>query len=454
MTDPIALRVAARYKVAEASLWDAAIKEVGAFSKRYLSAKKLKEPLDSNGLKVLAGFAMSKKKPFVNWVKVCCPESLDKLADFYITDYMVDEVVSRKTTLEAFMQDLDKYRACIQDILNDVAPVAFNYGGFPIVNEHRMSDHFCRKVLEGVDYITALFKKHGCERLLNEGVNSIRVVPTSADLNSSPTASGTYNSASRQISLVGSIGKGQGGRFIAWVNEVFLHEFGHYVHLTYLAPEAREEWDNGWLGQAEGGGVLTVTQADRHRLFEILKSNSFNPQAAYGDLEPDDKARYLTWLGQCSLGAAVIEPSGKSVKPTRLGKEVLFMVKHPDRFPDYGPAGMKPSDVEFEQKKIDASMRRMGLDNPVVLKVPKDKAEIQNLEIVSDYGKTDAKEDFAETFVAFMGAPEKLTSTAKFRMQRALSLSGLYGKPVMKLADDPSVGVVAYRYLQASMHPR
>ena len=446
MTDPITLRVAARYKVAEVSLWDAAIKEVEAFNKRYAQAKKLKLPLDGKGLKVLMGFMPNKKKPFVNWVKVCCPESLDRLADTYITDFMVGEVVHDKTTIEAFMQDLDKYRACIQDILNDVAPASFTYNGFPIVNEYRMSSTFCRKTLEGVNYLRALFKKRGCEKLLNEGVSSIRLVPTNDGLNSSPNANGTYNSTSRQISLSGTIARGSMGRFIAWVNEVFLHEFGHYVHLTYLAPEAREEWDNGWMEQSEGGDVLTVNQADRHRLFELLKSDSYNVQATYGGLEPDDKARFLTWLGQCSLGAAVIEPSGKSVKPTRLGKDVLFMVKHPDRFPDYGPAGMKDSDREFEQKKIDASMRRMGLDNPVVLKVPKDAAEMQDLEIVSDYAKTNAKEDFAETFVVFMGAPERLTPTSKFRMQRALSLSGLYGKPVMRLADDPIVEAVVSRY--------
>jgi hypothetical protein len=47
------------------------------------------------------------------------------------------------------------------------------------------------------------------------------------------------------------------------------------------------------------------------------------------------------------------------------------------------------------------------------------------LEIVTDYGKQDKFEDFAETFMLFMVAPEKLTPTTKFRMQRALSLSGL-----------------------------
>jgi len=447
--DVLALRVAARYKKAadNSILWDAAVKEIEAFNKRYTQAKKVKEPLDSKGAKVLAGFTPSKKKPFVSWVKVCSPESVSKLADAYVTDYMVSNACNGRTSLPEFFRELDIYRACIQDILNDVAPASFTYGGFTVINEHRMSSTFCRKTLEGVDYITALFKKRGCERILKEGVSSIRVVPSNEGLNSSPNTNGTYNSDTKQISLSGSIARGKEGRFIAWVNEVFLHEFGHHVHLTYLAPEAREEWDSGWLEQSEEGGVLTVTQADRHRLFEILKSNSFNLQAAYGDLEPDDKARYLTWLGQSSLGATVAELNGKTVKPTRLGTEILFMVKHPDRFPDYGPAGMTPKDVEFEQKRIDASMRRMGLDNPVVLKVPKDKAELQNLDIVSDYGKTNAKEDFAETFVAFMGAPEKLSPTAKFRMQRALSLSGLYNKPVIRLADDPVVGLVIARWL-------
>jgi len=113
---------------------------------------------------------------------------------------------------------------------------------------------------------------------------------------------------------------------------------------------------------------------------------------------------------------------------------------------------MKPSDVEFEKKKITEAIDRLGLDNPIVLEVPKGKSEMSDLGIVSDYGATDEQEDFAETFVAFMSAPEKLTPTSKFRMQRALSLSGLYGKPVMRLAEDLIVDAVAHRYLQASGH--
>ncbi len=65
---------------------------------------------------------------------------------------------------------------------------------------------------------------------------------------------------------------------------------------------------------------------------------------------------------------------------------------------------------------------------------PKRQEKLDSLEIVTDYGKTDKYEDFAETFLLFMVAPEKLSPTAKFRMQRALSLSGLYGKPVLHLS--------------------
>lgn len=70
------------------------------------------------------------------------------------------------------------------------------------------------------------------------------------------------------------------------------------------------------------------------------------------------------------------------------------------------------------------------------------KKKLEPLELVSEYGHTDQYEDFAETFVVFMVTPEKLTPTAKFRVQRVLSLSGLYGKPVMRLAE-----TVLRRYL-------
>lgn len=51
----------------------------------------------------------------------------------------------------------------------------------------------------------------------------------------------------------------------------------------------------------------------------------------------------------------------------------------------------------------------------------------------TDYAGTNPKEDFAETFVAFLTG-QRLSPQARFRMQRALNLSGLLGKPVYRTA--------------------
>jgi hypothetical protein len=58
---------------------------------------------------------------------------------------------------------------------------------------------------------------------------------------------------------------------------------------------------------------------------------------------------------------------------------------------------------------------------------------IDALEVPTDFARTNKYEDFAESFVAFMAAPQKLSKNAMFRMQQALSISGLYGRPIVRL---------------------
>jgi len=445
----------------EGSLWNAAVKEVTTFNKNYAKLLKIKAPLSDSDAKLLITFSSeaagklpgSYTSSFTTWASTCAQVEFSnrdeelRASRSELRNNRIFGVIEHNDGLPFLKERIESHMSIVQDLMSSAAPASFTYQGFKVTNPERMSDAFCRQTLEGVDFLKALFKKRGVDAALYDGVTEIKLVPDSSFF-SNKKAAGLYSSDKREISLSGSIGSEHTGRFIQWVNEVFLHEFGHFVHMTFITGEARAAWDAGWKTQNSEGEVLVVTQGDRQRLFEVLKSNSFNLQAAYGDLDPEDKTRYLAWLGQSKLGAAVAELKGKTVKPTRFGTETLLMVKYPDRFPDYGPGGMKPSDVEFEKKRIDAAMKRMGLDNPVVLEVPKGKADMADLGIVSDYGATNEKEDFAETFVAFMAAPEKLTPTSKFRMQRALSLSGLYGKPVMKLAEDPVVEAVIARYTQ------
>lgn len=57
------------------------------------------------------------------------------------------------------------------------------------------------------------------------------------------------------------------------------------------------------------------------------------------------------------------------------------------------------------------------------------KKKLDDLEVVTDYGKTNEREGGS-------GAAMKIMKvSAKYRMQRTLSLSGLYGKAVMRLAE-------------------
>ena len=461
--DVLALRVAARYKIAaEAALWNAAVKEVSAFNKNYAKLQKLSAPVKDNDVKLLMTFSSgpqgglpgSHSSSLTRWAQVCAPIELkDQTEDLLasratLRDKFVLDVADNKEPLDELVKRVEAHTSIVQYLMSSVTTASFTYQGFKVSNPERMSDGFCRQTLEGVDYLKALFKKRGVDKALYDGIAEISLVPDNSYL-SNKKASGQYFATARKIYLSGSIGGDRKGRFIKWVNEVFLHEFGHFVHMTFISGEARADWDAGWLAQTGEGEILNVTQGDRQRLFGLLKGKDFDLAATYKKLDPSDKERFRVWLGDSPLGYAIAVPSGKSgFKPTRRGQDILEKIEFPDRLPDYGPSGMKPSDVEFEKKKITEAIDRLGLDNPIVLEVPKGKSEMSDLGIVSDYGATDEQEDFAETFVAFMSAPEKLTPTSKFRMQRALSLSGLYGKPVMKLADDLIVDAVAYRYLQ------
>jgi hypothetical protein len=309
VTDPLVLRVVARYKAAgtdyDIALWDNAVKDLKKLNTLYTKAKKSQ----AEGLLAIYA-AVGKLKGLTKWVITCFEDpTADRVWDSW------ERVGSEKTlgSLTTFIED-------IQGLMSEIAPAHFEYSGFKIINDQRISDAKCRSLLECVDFLLATFKKSDITDLLLEGINTIILIPTN------PIESGfggLYNPETRELSLTTI--KGNPKRvFLDWFNHIFLHEFGHYVHIYYLSKEAKADWDSPW---------------------------------------------------------------------------------------DEG----------------------------------------ENPGSVSPYGGKNKHEDFAETFVAFVAAPEKLTPTAKFRMQRALSLSGLYGKPVMRLAtNDSIVSRVVYRYLNSS----
>jgi predicted SprT family Zn-dependent metalloprotease len=301
----------------EQNHWEGAADDLAKFNGLYAQVRK--KPKDEKVLRKAINTA-SKFMGLAIWRRKCLEDD-PSYAPLFAAEKEVYTLAKNKgASAEALLAGLEHFEAAAQRAIDSTAPEKFNYQGFEVRNPQRFGDLACRRILGGVDYLVALFKKRGVEKLIGAGVARIILVYDAEVI-------AHFNSGTRELVLgVGQMLKGHAARILDdFTNETILHEFGHYVHRVYLTGEAREAWNEPW------GDLPSLA----------------NPRA----IQPRDR-----------------------------------------------------------QQRIDP------------------------LEIVTDYGQVDQFEDFAETFVVFMDAPEMLTPTAKFRMQRALSLSGLYGKPVMRLA--------------------
>ena len=196
-------------------------------------------------------------------------------------------------------------------LLQRVYPEHTTYLGYNVINQEHLSDYVAHSLLESVDVLVALFKKRHVSPLLKKGLNTILIrYGTQKD-----KGIAYYSYAKTpviellQTALADSLRTQQRNKDIV---EIIIHELGHYIHISYMSPDAKRFWDAPW---------------------------------------EDTDAEKLKELG-----------------------------------------------------------------------------------IPTEYGRANKYEDFAETFYWFMIKPEQLSPQARYRIQRTLSLSGLYGQPVMQLA--------------------
>lgn len=309
------------------SFWDDAVKDLNQFNSLYAQVER--KPQDKAVLKKCVTGASNLTKLFVWAKKALTPDVYGKLLGAWRETGKLAK--ARSASEEELSAAVEQFRKETQAALDSTAPENFTYQGFKVVNLEHFSDELCRKALEGVDFLKALFKKRGVVNLIEQGIARINLVFDAE-------GSAFFHAGTRELTMsVPELSKGNTGRFIStFTGETVLHEFGHYIHRNYITGEAAEAWDAPW------GDLPSMADPNYRR-----------------NLDP------------------------------------------------------KQND---ERKKV-----------------------LDPLEIVTEYGKTDKYEDFAETFMVFMSSPDRLTPTAKFRMQRALSLSGLYGKPVLRLAAKDAV---------------
>jgi hypothetical protein len=235
---------------------------------------------------------------------------------------------------------------------------------------------------------------------------------------------------------------------INWAQGTFLHEFAHHVHLNYISQEAREFWDGTWDPVKKLKQKFDrITPGELDRFFALLEKNRFDPSKTAKQLKGSDKVKFAYWLrGSGGMGDPLITP--RQFRLTKRGKYLFGRLLDPGRVVEenYGYRRGTPEFEERVERVVTHVKNLLGMGYSSGLAISpkvfeKDPAVNEALEslyqelgIPTDYGRTNEKEDFAESFVFFMVQPEKLTNNARYRMNRTLWLSGFGGKPVMRLA--------------------
>lgn len=368
-------------------------------------------------------------------------------------------------SVQYLYESLEEQAKIVSKYTSQAGPEKFTYGPFKVHNPGRFSNEIVQKVLGAIDRVVGLFKARGVTSLLTETVKLIRIYYGKDD-----TTHGRYHAWDRSIDVsVQAVGSSSARLWDVWVHEVLLHEIGHHLHLSLLPPDAKAEWDAAWepvdeaiqQQEAEIGRRFAVSPEDRRRFWEMLKANRGNLRPISSKLKGLDRVKFHEWLRKphSDVPPLVTPKQLRWTTGPHTQDLVTFLSMNRDELLGVSVYQETPWSEERKQEWYDRREKRylirLGVEkagnfpllDPEAIedyrKTDKTVSDaLDALGIPSDYGRTNVKEDFAESFVAFMGNPSKLSDTARYRMQRTLSLAGLYGKPVMRLGADSPLRIV------------
>lgn len=389
----------------------------------------------------------------------------------------VGEALAQSRFLKPYLDDTEKV---FNRVLARVHPAKFTYKGLTITNEYRMSEPLVKICLDAIAAMLAIFKRRSVDGLLVSSVREIRLIPSATWTSATGGDShGQYDSSKKRITITGDALRSQGvGHFMKnWVHEIFLHEFGHHVHLSGMTSEAKSFWNEGWSEVWKAENSVSDRKQEREletaiidrkviqKFWKTFKAAGFKAQQAAGQFKGMEAQKFWIWLQR---GQFV----NKRLNLTKVGKDrTAFLRSYPagkdewarkfekdrrvlynDFFGDFFEEGRSRYEEEYEDilrslrvKDVIADYAKDIYLQPEEIELVKDsdldlmKAEStveqrkNDLGIPSSYGKTNVKEDFAETFVLWMVAPNKLHPVAQWRMGRSMWLSGYGGKPIMRL---------------------
>ena len=453
-SDLLAYRVLARYRVklgATSGIWDNAVKALKAFQVAVKAVKAVAPTSeDTSALRKYAflpsPLAVTLDDGFSTWVNLAFGANTASQLDILRpkgTQLLKGDDLS--VVYAEFIKSLDSYQAEIQVYLDQVGPETFTYNGFKVVDTIHVGNLKRKMVFDAIDFLVALFKRRGAEGLLHDSITRIII-------NSELGHSGSYTPMSKEVTL--SVGECLdpnycGKLWCNWVQEVMLHEFGHYVGMSLISKEARDFWNQTWAPVTELRRSLEqVSQAEMQRYYGMLEQDKFVPAVTAKRLKGVDKVKFAYWLRHPTMNDPLITPG--RFKLTGHGESIFERLRDPLKYVrEHCISSLgNNSDEENVQRSVEQAQDVLGLGFASGLAMnKKDVEEIRKadpsidqaletaystLGVPSDYGKTNEKEDFAESFVLFMTAPEKLSENALYRMKHTLWLSGFGGKSVME----------------------
>jgi hypothetical protein len=336
----------------------------------------------------------------------------------------------------------------------------FSHKGFK-VHVFRMAKHDVNTMLKGIDNMVSLFEKRGVEEIIHESINHIFL----RQQEEGEKNAGYWMSGMKVlIGVYSEELKISAGRFSDnFINEMFIHEVGHWVHMNYIPPSAKAYWDKPWLAydkevkrlEGEIKKKLKISPEERHHFWSLLQESKGNLAKVKKSLTPYKRAKLHFWLSGTHLNIPYVTPKNfRWVKGK--GQDLKMFLETPHKFIEehYGVSQQEEGyDIILQRReeKIKTDLMLEGLYDFRLISIPEEKvtdyisedrdlnkqitrAILNRLEIPSEYGHTNVLEDFAESFAAFMLNPEKLSNIAKDRILTTLKMSESEGKRLMRLS--------------------
>jgi hypothetical protein len=397
-----------------------------------------------------------------------------KIVTAFVLDPKAREVGSTWRVLTALISQFEEMLKASVKVEEDhlrIIEQNFTYKKFK-VQSLNLSSFQTRGLLDSISYIEELFSSREMTSVVHEAISKI-ILRDPDEVEKKKGIAGLYQSYTKSVTILSTASKSKGRFMENFVHETLIHEIGHWVHLSYITQEAREFWDSGWgmISQKEEDFLseniekLTITAEDRERYFDLFMKHKGDASKVKKELGALDQLK-VHEMSTTFTSEPFMTP--KNFRLTKRGKEVAQAFSDPSHY-FFEVQGHSRSDYS-EEEAIERAFRTIkriwfkvsGMYEGIGLTMEADKAEEflsgeralhdqaiielkEALGIPTDYGRTNVKEDFAETFVGFILNPSQLSEPARWRMGRTLGLSEAGGKKVMRT----SAKRVASKYIEA-----